>query len=172
MMGNAEFRAAVEKMRAAQRRWWSEGDNLQEVASLQAAVDAELGADLAGVEQLPEGAPDSTPLGLAAGSAVQDVTGADFAAFTGGGLALVCFSADWCPACRALHPALEDAAGRLLGAAAVGRVDVSAERELTRRFRVSSIPQLVLFRSGQPVERPRAGGMSAAAIESLVRRHL
>jgi thioredoxin 1 len=69
------------------------------------------------------------------------------------GLALVDFTADWCPPCRALSPQI-DALARELGAdVVVAKVDVDDHPELAARFGVQSIPAVIFFQDGRAVDR-------------------
>ena len=61
---------------------------------------------------------------------------------------LVDFYADWCTPCSALAPIIEEIAEEYAGKVKVGKVNVDMEMELSRRFRVMSIPMLVFFKSG------------------------
>ena len=64
---------------------------------------------------------------------------------------LVDFWADWCGPCRMLAPVLEELDGR--EDFKIVKVDVDAEPALAARFGIESIPTLLLFRSGQLVNR-------------------
>jgi len=84
---------------------------------------------------------------------------------------LVQFSARWCGPCRALAPTLESLAREFVGRAGVVKVDVEASPELAERFRVASIPCLVVFGQGREIGRivgtaPKA--QLAAALQRAV----
>ena len=59
---------------------------------------------------------------------------------------LVDFWADWCGPCRMLAPLIEDLAKEYEGKIKVGKVNVDEQQELAMKYRVVSIPTLVLFR--------------------------
>jgi thioredoxin 1 len=65
---------------------------------------------------------------------------------------LVDFYADWCGPCRAMAPILEKLADEVADKARIVKVNVDEEGELAARFRVMSIPTLILFRGGQAVK--------------------
>ena len=65
---------------------------------------------------------------------------------------LVDFWAAWCGPCRMLAPTVEELAKEYEGKVKVGKVNVDDEGELAMQFRISSIPTLMLFKNGKPVE--------------------
>ena len=66
---------------------------------------------------------------------------------------LVDFSADWCPPCRMMDPVVDQLATTLAGHLSVGRLDVDRYPEVGARFGVLSMPTLILFAGGRPVDR-------------------
>lgn len=62
---------------------------------------------------------------------------------------LVDFWAQWCPPCRMLSPVVDEIAVEKAGAAKVAKVNVDDNPELTRRFKVQSIPLLLFFKNGE-----------------------
>ena len=62
------------------------------------------------------------------------------------GVALIDFWATWCGPCMRQGPIVE-----ALGEEgfAVGKVDVDAQPELAQRFRIMSIPTLIVFKDGK-----------------------
>lgn len=66
---------------------------------------------------------------------------------------LVDFWATWCGPCRTIAPVMEELAAEYDGKAVVGKVNVDEENELSARFRIMSIPTVMLFKGGQVVEK-------------------
>ena len=65
---------------------------------------------------------------------------------------LIDFWATWCGPCRMLAPIVAEISDELQGKVKVGKVDVSAEQELARRYNVMSIPTLIVFKNGEVEE--------------------
>ncbi len=66
---------------------------------------------------------------------------------------LVDFWAEWCGPCVMLAPTIDELAEQYAGKVKVGKVNVDQAPNLAARFGVQSIPTVILFENGQPVER-------------------
>lgn len=67
---------------------------------------------------------------------------------------LLDFWASWCGPCRMISPVIEELAqDELKGKAIVGKVNVDEEPDLAQRFGVMSIPTLIVFKGGKPVNK-------------------
>ena len=82
--------------------------------------------------------------------AVQKLTTKEFDAAVASGAVLIDFFATWCAPCRMLAPSVHALAEETPGLK-VYQVDVDEEPALAARFRVMSIPTLVLLKDGKPV---------------------
>ena len=80
---------------------------------------------------------------------------------------LVDFWATWCGPCRMLAPVIEKVAEKYAGRVKVGKVNVDEEPALASAFRVSSIPTLMVFKNGRPVN-TAVGYMSQEQVEALL----
>ncbi len=66
---------------------------------------------------------------------------------------LVDFWAEWCGPCVMLAPTIDELAEEYAGRVKVGKVNVDQAPNLAARYGVQSIPTVILFDKGQPVER-------------------
>ena len=65
---------------------------------------------------------------------------------------LVDFWAPWCTPCRMLSPTVDTIAQEQAGRIKVGKVNIDEQPELAERFRVMSIPTLMVFKDGRLVD--------------------
>lgn len=84
---------------------------------------------------------------------------------------LVDFWAPWCGPCRMIAPVLEQLALELAGRLKVVKLNVDDNPQTARTFQVHSIPTLILFKGGKPVERV-AGALPKGALLARLERHL
>lgn len=66
---------------------------------------------------------------------------------------LVDFWAPWCGPCRRLAPTIAALADEFEGRAKVGKVNVDDHPALAKRYEITAIPALLIFKDGQPVDR-------------------
>lgn len=84
---------------------------------------------------------------------------------------LVDFTAEWCPPCHMLAPIVDKLNEEWNGAVKVGKLDIDINVETAMQYGVMSIPTLLLFKSGQPVER-LTGFMQKERILARLNPHL
>jgi len=75
---------------------------------------------------------------------------AGFTNFTRNGLVVVDFGATWCGPCRTMKPTLIRAASAL--GVKLGLVDVDQCEQLASKYRISSLPTLMIFKDGNPIK--------------------
>lgn len=66
---------------------------------------------------------------------------------------LVDFWATWCGPCKMIAPVLEDLAVDYEGKADILKLDVDQNQATAAKFEVMSIPTLIVFKDGQPVDK-------------------
>jgi thioredoxin 1 len=84
---------------------------------------------------------------------------------------LVDFTAEWCAPCKRLDPEVEHLNLEWDGAVKVGRLDVDQNSSTAVAYGVMTIPTLILFKGGQPVERV-VGYLPRARILARLGSHL
>jgi len=84
---------------------------------------------------------------------VLTLTEQNFSQKTKGKVVLVDFWASWCAPCRMMAPVLNDVASELNGNSHIGKVDVEQFQTLAGKYKVRSIPTMILFKNGQEVGR-------------------
>ena len=62
---------------------------------------------------------------------------------------LVEFGAEWCGPCKALEPVLESLAQEMLETLDVGQADVDQLGMTMMKYRIMSVPTLILFHNGE-----------------------
>ena len=65
---------------------------------------------------------------------------------------LVDFWAPWCSPCRAVAPIMEELAGDYDGRVDFARVDVDKNAAVATKYSIMSIPTLIIFKNGKPVQ--------------------
>lgn len=80
---------------------------------------------------------------------------------------LIDFFATWCGPCQMLSPVLEEVAAELGGACTIVKVDVDALPDAARRFHISVIPTLILWKDGKEA-RKSVGFLSKDEVKRLL----
>ncbi len=98
-------------------------------------------------------------------------TDAEFQANIASGVTLVDFWAPWCGPCQIMLPRLEELATKVDGKALVMKHDVDSDPQVPTQFRIMSIPTIIVFKDGQPVEK-FVGVQDTATLEAAVMKHV
>lgn len=99
-----------------------------------------------------------------------ELTDSNFNDEIASGLTLVDFWAPWCGPCRIIAPVIEELAGQYEGRVKIGKVNVDENPVTQGQYRVMSIPTLILFKDGQPIEGV-VGAQPKRAFETLLDKH-
>ena len=85
--------------------------------------------------------------------------------------ALIDFWAGWCMPCRMLAPTVEEVSKEYKDKLFVGKIDIDQNKVLASKFGIMSIPTVMLFKDGQPVDMV-VGAVPKSEIKALIEKHL
>ena len=92
----------------------------------------------------------------------------NFDAVTRQGLVLVDFWATWCGPCKMQAPVLDALDAEMGDKVKICKVDVDAEMQIARKFRVMSIPTLIAMQDGQ-VKTTRVGYTDLQGLKDMLK---
>jgi len=84
---------------------------------------------------------------------MKELTSTEFTATTTQKTILVDFGAEWCAPCKTILPVLERFSNEYAGKLEVYSVDIDRCPDIAAKYGVMSVPTLLLFKGGKPVER-------------------
>ena len=85
-------------------------------------------------------------------------------------LVLVDFYAEWCQPCRMLAPVIDELAAQLKGRVVFAKLNVDLNPRAAVQYQALSVPTLVLFKRGKPVDRV-VGALPKQALLAWLKRH-
>ncbi|MDD3449992.1 MAG: thioredoxin, partial [Gammaproteobacteria bacterium] len=84
---------------------------------------------------------------------------------------VVDFWAEWCGPCKSLMPILTKLAEEYQGKFILAKANIDAQQELAMEFGVRSVPTVILFRHGKPVDQ-FMGAQPEAEVRRFIDAHL
>ncbi len=84
---------------------------------------------------------------------------------------LVDFWAPWCGPCRQVAPVIEALASEYDGKAKIAKLNVDDNPRISQQFNIRSIPTLMVFKGGEPVETV-VGVRPKIQVEELLNAHV
>jgi len=81
------------------------------------------------------------------------------------------FWAPWCGPCRKLGPVLESIEESFEGKMKLVKINADENIEIMKKFAVSGLPSLLIFKGGEPVER-MVGLIPKSSIITNIEKHL
>jgi len=84
---------------------------------------------------------------------------------------VVDFWADWCAPCKQLMPLLEQLADEYAGAFLLAKINADEQQGISQQLGVRSLPTVMVFKDGQPVD-GFAGAQPETAVREMLQKHL
>lgn len=84
---------------------------------------------------------------------------------------MVDFWAPWCAPCRMIAPAVEQLASEYEGKAKVGKVNIDDFPAIAQRYHINSIPTVLVFKGGEPVNQVM-GAVPKKHLEEMLKQAL
>ena len=81
------------------------------------------------------------------------------------------FWAEWCGPCKMIAPSVEKISEEYSDKLKVGKLDVDSNPNISSTFGIRSIPTLLIFKNGAPVDQI-VGAVSKEVISSKVDNHI
>ncbi|OQY20761.1 MAG: thioredoxin [Anaerolineaceae bacterium 4572_32.1] len=106
----------------------------------------------------------STPIHVSDDSFEKDVIQSDLTT-------VVDFWAEWCAPCKLIAPILDEIAAEYQDRLQIAKLDVDSNSATAAQYGIMSIPTLLIFKDGQPVER-LVGNMPKAQLLDKIKPHI
>ena len=84
---------------------------------------------------------------------------------------VVDFWADWCAPCKQLMPLLQKLADEYAGAFLLAKINADEQQGISQQLGVRSLPTVMVFKDGQPVD-GFAGAQPETAVREMLQKHL
>ncbi|MBB2181281.1 thioredoxin [Lachnospiraceae bacterium MD1] len=80
---------------------------------------------------------------------------------------LVDFYADWCGPCKMVAPIITELAEEYKGVFKIGKLNVDENSETAAKYRVMSIPTLIIFKNGEAID-SMVGALPKKALQDKI----
>jgi len=86
-------------------------------------------------------------------------------------LVVVDFWAEWCMPCKMIAPVIDELVNELSGKVVFAKINIDEDRAAAAKFGISSIPTLLIFKNGKPVDKI-VGAVPKQQIEEKIQMYL
>ena len=100
---------------------------------------------------------------------IDELSEKQFDSFIQKPVAVVDFFADWCMPCLMMAPVIEEMSEKFKGRIAFAKLNVDDNQKLSQKFKVMSIPTLIVFKKGEEAGR-LIGSIQAEALEERIKK--
>lgn len=102
---------------------------------------------------------------------VKKINEAEFGEVKNSKFAVVDFNATWCGPCKMLGPVIEEVSNELAGKAEFFAVDVDDNQNLAIQNKIQSIPAIIIFKDGEPIDR-QIGFLPKAQLLDFIKKSI
>ena len=82
---------------------------------------------------------------------IREISDQEFEELTGTGVVLIDFWAPWCSPCRMQAPVIRQIAKEMQEEVKCFKINVDDHKKAARRMKIKNIPNIIIFRDGEPV---------------------
>jgi thioredoxin 1 len=79
--------------------------------------------------------------------------------------------AEWCGPCKRVGPIIDSLAGQMQGDVVFGKLDTDQNQVTARKFQITAIPTLLVFKNGQLADR-MVGALPQVSIQEKIKSYL
>lgn len=84
---------------------------------------------------------------------------------------MVDFYADWCGPCKLIAPAIEELSKEYMEKVKIFKLNVDNARDIAGEFNISSIPTVIIFKEGKPVDQ-FVGALPKTNIKNFIKKNI
>ena len=102
---------------------------------------------------------------------VPELTNGEFEEFAKKGLVFVDFFAEWCMPCIIMAPVIDELSEKFKGKIKFGKINVEDNQEISKKFKINSIPNLILMKNGKVIDN-FIGAVSQEELEKRLKKYI
>lgn len=100
---------------------------------------------------------------------VQELSKNEFEDFIEKGTVFIDFFAEWCMPCLMMSPVINELSEKFKGKIKFAKVNIDDNHELAQKFKIVSIPNMIIFQDGKPIGQ-FIGAMNSDDLEEKLRK--